>query len=85
MMMPRLFLLRAHVTLCSLSLVVKARQRLLIFAVNEACYECNALGDSDHLVKFFFFTATLEVRIIHRTYGEMAEWLKAPVLKTGIR
>ncbi len=31
------------------------------------------------------FTGKSEGRIMHRTYGEMAEWLKAPVLKTGIR
>ena len=31
------------------------------------------------------FTQPKSYRIIRRTYGEMAEWLKAPVLKTGIR
>ncbi|EAS45637.1 hypothetical protein P3TCK_04651 [Photobacterium profundum 3TCK] len=28
------------------------------------------------------FTALVDIRIIHRV-GEMAEWSKAPVLKTG--
>ncbi len=31
------------------------------------------------------FTVIKVLCIIRRTYGEMAEWLKAPVLKTGIR
>lgn len=34
-------------------------------------------------VKFKLLTVVIKQRIIRTTYGEMVEWFKAPVLKTG--